>query len=179
MARRSILIAPDARLRQSSAPVERVDKDVRLLMDDLVATMRAAPGIGLAAPQIGVRQRVMVVEVPDRGPDGGKGEHTLLRLANPEILWVPKEMETHEEGCLSLPEQYANITRPAEVKVRYLDPKNEICEIHASGLLATCLQHEIEHLDGILFIDHLSSIRRNIILRKLAKMKRNEAAATG
>jgi peptide deformylase len=172
---RSILIAPDARLRRKSAPVERVDKDIHRLMDDLMETMRAAPGIGLAAPQIGVRKRVIVVDVPGEK----EGERTLLRLANPEILWAPEEMATHEEGCLSLPEQYANVERPAEVKVRYLDPENEIREIHAKGLLATCLQHEIEHLDGILFVDHLGPIKRNIILRKLAKMKRLEAAATG
>jgi len=173
VARRSILIAPDARLRQKSAPVGRVDKNVRRLMDDLVETMRAAPGVGLAAPQIGVRQRVVVIDVPGEE----KEERTLLRLANPEVLWAAAETATHEEGCLSLPEHYAEVKRPLEVKVRYLDPENEIREVHAKGLLATCLQHEIEHLDGILFVDHLGPVKRNIILRKLTKMKRSKATA--
>ena len=142
-------------------------------MDDLVETMRAAPGVGLAAPQIGVRQRVVVIDVPGEE----KEERTLLRLANPEVLWAAAETATHEEGCLSLPEHYAEVKRPLEVKVRYLDPENEIREVHAKGLLATCLQHEIEHLDGILFVDHLGPVKRNIILRKLTKMKRSKATA--
>ncbi len=166
-----VLTAPDPRLKVESRPVERVDDEVRRLMDDMLETMYAAPGMGLAAPQVGVPKRVIVVDL-----SGSEEEPRPLRLANPEIVWLSDEEATYEEGCLSVPDHYAEVTRAAAATIRYLDYDNEIREIKAEGLLATCLQHEIDHLDGILFIDHLTALKRNIILRKLAKAQ-NAAAA--
>jgi peptide deformylase len=136
-------------------------------MDDMLETMYAAPGIGLAAPQVGVAKRVIVIDLAKDGEPRAP-----LRLANPEILWVSEEDAVFEEGCLSVPEHYAEVARPAAARIRYLDYENEIREIEAAGLLATCLQHEIDHLDGVLFIDHLTALKRNIILRKLLKAKK-------
>jgi peptide deformylase len=167
-----IITAPDPRLQRRAKPVAKVDVSVRRLMDDMLETMYQAPGIGLAAPQVGVLQRVIVV---DCAKDGEKPQP--YRLANPEILWQSEELLTNNEGCLSLPEHYADVTRPAEIKVRYIDEQNEIRELHAKGLLATCIQHEIDHLEGTLFVDHISSLKRSIILRKLAKLKRQKAPA--
>ena len=138
-------------------------------MDDLLETMYAAPGIGLAAPQVGVARRVLVLDV------AGKDDPPApLRVANPEILWASAETARGDEGCLSLPEHYAEVTRPARVRVRYLDHEDELREIEAEGTLAACLQHEMDHLDGVLFVDHLSALRRSIILRKLRKAKKVE-----
>jgi len=162
-----ILTAPDPRLKLKAKPVERVDEGVRRLMDDMLETMYAAPGIGLAAPQVGVAKRVIVIDLAKDGEPSAP-----LRLANPEILWVSEEDAVFEEGCLSVPEHYAEVARPAAARIRYLDYENEIREIEATGLLATCLQHEIDHLDGVLFIDHLTALKRNIILRKLLKAKK-------
>jgi peptide deformylase len=162
-----ILTAPDPRLKLQAKPVERVDEGVRRLMDDMLETMYAAPGIGLAAPQVGVAKRVIVIDLAKDGEPRAP-----LRLANPEILWVSEEDAVFEEGCLSVPEHYAEVARPAAARIRYLDYENEIREIEAAGLLATCLQHEIDHLDGVLFIDHLTALKRNIILRKLLKAKK-------
>lgn len=170
MALLPILVAPDPRLKVKAKPVESVDAEVAKLMDDMLQTMYAAPGIGLAAPQVGVSKRVIVVDV------GPEGEPQPLRMANPEILWESEDVAPYEEGCLSLPEQYDEVERPVRVKVRFLDHQNEIREIDADGLLATCIQHEIDHLDGKLFVDHLSSLRRNMILRKLTKMKKSDPA---
>jgi len=172
MASLPILIAPDPRLKLKSARVDSVDADVARLMDDMLETMYAAPGIGLAAPQVGVARRVLVV-------DTGKteAERNPLRMANPEIVWVSDEDFAYEEGCLSLPEHYATVVRPKAVRVRYLDHQNEIRVIDADGLLATVVQHEIDHLDGVLFVDHLSALKRNMILRKLVKAKKEMAAA--
>ena len=167
MALLPILTAPDPRLKVKARPVERVDDGVRRLMDDMLETMYTAPGIGLAAPQVGVAERVIVIDLAKDGEPRAP-----LRLANPEILWVSDEDAVFEEGCLSVPEHYAEVARPAAARIRYLDYENEIREIEASGLLATCLQHEIDHLDGILFIDHLTALKRNIILRKLLKAKK-------
>jgi peptide deformylase len=167
MALLPILTAPDPRLKLRAQPVAAVDDDIRRLMDDMAETMYAAPGIGLAAPQVGVAKRVLVL---DTARDGE--ESRLLKLANPEILWRSEELATYNEGCLSLPDHYADVERPAEVKVRFLDYDNEKREIHAKGVFATCLQHEMDHLEGVLFVDHLSPLKRNIILRKLAKTKR-------
>ena len=136
-------------------------------MDDMLETMYAAPGIGLAAPQVGVGKRVIVL---DPAKDGEPP--TPLKLANPEIVWASDEDAVFEEGCLSVPEHYAEVARPAAVRIRYLDYDDEFREMEASGLLATCLQHEMDHLDGILFIDHLTALKRNIILRKLLKAKK-------
>jgi peptide deformylase len=172
MALREVLIAPDPRLKIKARRVDKVDARIRKLMDDMLETMYAAPGIGLAAPQVGEAVRVIVVDV---ARDGAPAQP--LRLANPEIVWTSDEEIPCEEGCLSLPEQFAEVTRPAEVKVRYLDHENEIREVHAKGLLAVCLQHEMDHLEGVLFVDHISTLRRNMILRKLAKTKKQTAAS--
>ena len=173
MALLSIITAPDPRLKIKARPVPAVDTEVRQLMDDMLETMYQAIGIGLAAPQVGRSSRVIVLDVAREGE-----KPQPVKLANPEILWRSSELATFSEGCLSLPEHYADVNRPAEIRLRYLDQENEIREMHATGLLATCLQHEIEHLDGILFVDHLSLVKRGMILRKLAKAKRGKALAT-
>ena len=162
-----IITAPDPRLKIKARPVAAVDDDVRRLMDDMLETMRKAIGIGLAAPQVGVAKRIIVVDVAREG----EKPHQMM-LVNPEILWRSPELATFSEGCLSLPEHYADVTRPEKIRLRYLDYQNEIREIEASGLLATCIQHEIDHLDGVLFVDHISTVKRGMILRKLAKAKR-------
>ena len=167
MAQLPIITAPDPRLKAIAKPVERVDDSVRRLMDDMLETMYAAPGIGLAAPQVGVLKRVLVVDIAKEG-----AARAPVRMANPEIVWVSDEDAVYEEGCLSVPEHYAEVARPAAARIRYVDYENEIREIEASGLLATCLQHEIDHLDGVLFIDHLTALKRNIILRKLLKARK-------
>ena len=167
MALLPILIAPDPKLKLKAARVAAVDNSIRRLMDDMLETMYAAPGIGLAAPQVGVSQRVIVVDI---GKD--ENDRQPVRMANPEIVWVSDDDTPYEEGCLSVPEHYAAVVRPSAIRVRYVDAQNEIREMDADGLLATVLQHEIDHLDGVLFIDHLSSLKRNMILRKLLKSKK-------
>jgi peptide deformylase len=131
--------------------------------------MYKAPGIGLAAPQVGELKRVIVVDIARE-----EEEPQPFRMANPELIWVSEEDAVYNEGCLSLPEHYADVTRPAAIKVRYIDHENEIRELEADGLLATCIQHEMDHLEGILFVDHLTALKRNIILRKLLKAKKSE-----
>ena len=165
-----IIVAPDPRLKKKCAAVARVDDEVRRLMDDMLETMYQAPGIGLAAPQVGVLKRVLVVDIATKDE---KPQPCLM--ANPELVWVSDEDATYEEGCLSLPEHYADVVRPAAIKVRFLDRDNEIREMEAEGLLATCIQHEMDHLDGILFVDHISALKRNMILRKLLKAKKSAA----
>lgn len=172
MALLPILTAPDPRLKKISAPVKAVDAEIRKLMDDMLETMYQAPGIGLAAPQVGVLKRVIVLDIAREGE-----EPQPLRLANPEIVWVSDDDAVYNEGCLSVPEHYADVARPASCRVKYLDEHNKQREIEADGLLATCLQHEIDHLEGVLFIDHLTSLKRNIILRKLLKTKKAAADA--
>ncbi|HZB93262.1 MAG TPA: peptide deformylase [Stellaceae bacterium] len=171
MALLSIITAPDPRLKLKAKPVKAVDEGVRRLMDDMLDTMYAAPGIGLAAPQVGVGLRVLVVDVAREDEP-----RQPLRIANPEILWRSEEMATYNEGCLSLPEHYADVERPAKIRLRYLDHENELREVELEGLLATCVQHEMDHLEGVLFVDHISALKRNIILRKLAKLKRQKIA---
>ncbi|MSP83468.1 MAG: peptide deformylase [Alphaproteobacteria bacterium] len=167
MALHSVIIAPDKRLKATSKPVDSVDAGIRRLMDDMLETMYAAPGIGLAAIQVGVPLRVIVADL------SREGEPTEpLRLVNPEVLWRSPELVTYEEGCLSLPEHYAEVERPARARIRYTDHDGRMIELEADGLLATCLQHEIDHLTGVLFVDHLSALRRGIILRKLAKARK-------
>ena len=168
MALLPIITAPDPRLKIKATPVAKVDAKVRRLMDDMLETMYHSIGIGLAAPQVGATQRVLVVDVAREGEPPQP-----LRIANPEILWHSDETMLSNEGCLSLPEHYADVARPAAIRLRYLDHENEIREIDARGLLATCLQHEIDHLDGVLFVDHISALKRGMILRKLAKSKRS------
>ena len=172
MALLPILIAPDPRLKKTSTPVKAVDAEIRKLMDDMLETMYQAPGIGLAAPQVGVLKRIIVLDIAREGEAPQP-----LRLANPEIVWVSDDDAVYNEGCLSVPEHYADVARPASCRVKYLDQDNKPREIEADGLLATCLQHEIDHLDGVLFIDHLTSLKRNMILRKLLKTKKAAAGA--
>ncbi|MGE0660430.1 MAG: peptide deformylase [Reyranellaceae bacterium] len=167
MALLPILTAPDPRLKRISKPVDKVDAEIAKLMDDMLETMYAAPGIGLAAPQVGVLKRVLVIDIDREGEKTGP-----LKMANPEIIDVSEEDASYEEGCLSVPEHYAEVERPARVTVRYLDEQNEIRTLQAEGLLATCIQHEMDHLDGILFIDRISALKRNIILRKLVKARK-------
>lgn len=174
MALLPIIVAPDPRLKRLSQPIEQVDDDIRQLMDDMLETMYKAPGIGLAAPQIGVLKRVIVVDVAREGEDPQP-----LQIANPEIVSVSDDDATYEEGCLSLPDHFAEVVRPASARIRYLDRNNELREIDADGLLAVCIQHEIDHLDGILFVDHITALKRNMILRKLTKLKKEQARRAG
>jgi peptide deformylase len=162
-----IIVAPDPRLKLACAPVAQVDAGVARLMDDMLETMYAAPGIGLAAPQVGVHKRVLVIDTakPDEEPRP-------IVLANPELVATSEELKSWDEGCLSLPEHYAEVVRPSRVAVRYLDERNRKQEVEADGVLAVCLQHEMDHLDGILFVDHVSALKRNLILRKLRKAKK-------
>ena len=164
MALLPILIAPDPRLKLKARRVERVDAGLRKLMDDMLETMYAAPGIGLAAPQIGDPRRIIVVDIAHE-EDGRQP----LRMANPEILWRSDEETTYNEGCLSLPEHYADVERPAAIRLRYLDHENEIREMEAKDLLATVIQHEMDHLEGVLFIDHLSRLKREQAIKKVKK----------
>jgi peptide deformylase len=168
-----IIIAPDPRLKLVSAPVDAVDDGVRRLMNDMLDSMYAARGIGLAAPQVGVTRRVIVLDLArDDDPPAP------LCLANPEIAAAANDLVTVQEGCLSLPEHWADVTRPQSVTIRYLDYENEVRSLDAETMLATCIQHEMDHLDGILFVDHISSLKRNIILRKLVKTKKIESTET-
>jgi peptide deformylase len=173
MAILTILEAPDPRLKIKAKPVAEVDDRIRKLLADMVETMHAAPGVGLAAPQVGEALRMLVIDIAgkDQKPDPKK-------IINPEIVWASDETKPWEEGCLSLPDQYAEVVRPAEIKVRYLDETGKKQEMHASGLLAVCIQHEMDHLEGVLFVDHISALRRNMILRKLAKAKKLKIAAS-
>ena len=167
---RPILIAPDKRLKLRSNPVGEVDGEIRTLLDDMLETMYADDGLGLAAIQVGVPKRVVVIDV--HGPDDPPAP---IKLVNPEILWFSPERMVYEEGCLSFPEYFADVERAAEVWVRYLDENGDAQEIEAKETLAVCLQHEVDHLDGKLFVDHLSLVKRGIIMRKLAKARRAEA----
>ena len=164
-----ILTAPDPRLKKKSLPVDSVDADVRQLMDDMLATMYDAPGIGLAAPQVGALKRVIVLDI-----DREEAKTGPLFMANPEVVEASDEDVSYEEGCLSVPEHYSDVVRPAKVTVRYLDRDGARQELACEGLLATCIQHEIDHLDGVLFIDHISSLKRNMILRKLLKARKEK-----
>jgi len=167
-----IITAPDPRLKLVAKPVDKVDAKVRRLMDDMLDTMYGSIGIGLAAPQVGVAQRVIVIDVAREGEKANP-----MRIANPEIIWRSEETTVAQEGCLSVPEHYADVSRAAKIRLRYVDHENEIREIDADGLLATCLQHEIDHLDGVLFVDHISALKRGMILRKLQKAKRSRTLA--
>jgi peptide deformylase len=170
MAIREILTVPHPVLKQVSANVDAVDDDLRVLMDDMLETMYAAPGIGLAAVQIGVPKRVIVMDL-SRGDDEPKAPRFFV---NPEILWASEETLPYEEGCLSVPEIYDEVERPARVKLRYLNYQGEQVEEEAEGLYAVCIQHEMDHLNGVLFIDHLSRLKRE---RAVAKVKKAKAAA--
>ena len=164
-----ILTEPNKILREKSLRVENVDKDIQNLMDDMLETLYAAPGIGLAAIQIGVAQRVIVMDISrDRDKDKEPKKNPMY-FVNPEIIWKSKEKFTYEEGCLSVPNQFAEIDRPKQCHVRHLDYNGDPQELKAEGLLATCIQHEIDHLEGILFIDYLSKLKKEMIIKKLSK----------
>jgi peptide deformylase len=167
-----IITAPDPRLKVKSQPVPVVDAAVRRLLDDMLETMYAAPGVGLSAVQVGVAKRLIVVDAA-RGDDKPRP----LRLINPVLVWQSSERVSVEEGCLSLPEQYDNLVRPARVRVQYLDAEGVNQEQEVDGLLARCIQHEMDHLEGLLFVDHLSAVKRSMILRKLIKTRRQQASA--
>jgi peptide deformylase len=176
-----ILEAPDARLKRVSEPVAEVTDAIRALVADMFETMYAAPGIGLAAAQVDHPIRLLVMDLGDGPVDAeGNGTPNPRVFINPEILQASEELGVFNEGCLSVPEQYAEVERPARIRARWLDEQGEAHEQELDGLLATCLQHEIDHLDGILFIDHLSRLKRNMLLKKLEKLRaeksREEAA---
>lgn len=170
MAILSIIIAPDPRLKIVCDPVDEVSDEISRLMDDMLETMYLAPGVGLAAPQVGVAKRIIVVDPAPRG-----AEPQPIRMANPELIRISEETNKHEEGCLSFPDHYSDVIRPSKINVRYVDETNQKRELAADDLLATCIQHEMDHLDGILFVDHISMLKRNIILRKLIKSKKQAA----
>lgn len=171
-----ILTLPDTRLRLISTPVAGVDRDVRGLMDDMLETMYAAPGIGLAAIQVGIAKRVVVVDVAKREGEEKEEVKEPIFLVNPEVVKESEERSVYEEGCLSIPDYYAEVERPARVRVRYLDRAGSMQELDADGLLATCLQHEIDHLNGVLFIDYLSRLKRDRVTKRFAKDARLRGA---
>lgn len=164
MAKKQILTIPDPLLRKVSEPVASVNTEVKNLMDDMLETMYAAPGIGLAAVQVGVLKRIIVI---DLSKDGQKKDP--LFIVNPQITFKSDELISYEEGCLSIPNQFAEVKRPSSCKVNFLDYNGKEREINADGLLATCVQHEVDHLNGVLFIDHLSKLKKDIIIKKTKK----------
>ncbi len=169
---RPILIIPDTKLRQVAAPVTKVDAVTRALVDDMFETMYDAPGIGLAAPQVGVMQRVVVLDVAKRQDEEARAEPMVF--INPTVAWASEERSTYEEGCLSIPEFFEEVERPAVIRVDYLDRDGVAQQIEAEGILATCLQHEIDHLDGVLFIDHISRLKRARVMRKFEKAAKRD-----
>lgn len=169
MSIKPLIILPDPVLRKVSAPIERVDASLQKLADDMLETMYQAPGIGLAAIQVGEPLRLLVIDVA--GKDEPKAPHVFI---NPEIVWRSDEPNVYEEGCLSIPDYYAEVERPMRVRVNYLDRDGKKTECEADGLLATCLQHEIDHLDGILFIDHISKLKRDMVIRKFKKLAKEK-----
>lgn len=163
-----LIILPDPVLRQLSKPVERVDDELRKLADDMLETMYDAPGIGLAAIQIGIPLRMLVIDLSKEGE-----EKAPMVVVNPEIVRSADERSVYEEGCLSIPDYYAEVERPATVRAKFLDRDGKQQEITAEGLLATCLQHEIDHLNGVLFIDHISKLKRDMVMRKFKKLAKD------
>ena len=171
MTARPILTAPDPRLQAVSTDVERVDDEIRALVADMTDSMYAAEGIGLAAIQIGVAKRILVIDLDQK--EGNKNPRAFI---NPKITWASEEMSTYEEGCLSVPEIWDDVERPARIKAEYLDIDGKPQTLEADGLLATCLQHEMDHLNGVLFIDHLSRLKKSMAVKKLNKAKKLQAA---
>ena len=167
MSKRNIVIEPDPILRKKSEPLEEVNNDLRKLMDEMLETMYEAPGIGLAAVQVGILKRLIVIDVSK-----DKEKKDPLFIINPEITFKSNNKSTYEEGCLSLPGHFAEVERPAECHLNFVDYNGNKKNIKANGLLATCIQHEIDHLDGILFIDHISKLKRDMIIKKLKKSKK-------
>jgi peptide deformylase len=170
MAIRDILVLPEPKLRLVSAPVTEIDAETKKLIADMFETMYDAPGVGLAAIQIGIPKRIVTIDVAKK--DEPRAPQVFI---NPQIVWASEEKAVHEEGCLSIPEYYEEVERPARIKVRYRTSDGEEHEVEADGLLATCLQHEIDHLDGVLFIDHLSRLKRERVTKKFTKAAKRDA----
>ena len=168
MTKRKILIEPDPILRRKCEPINQVNNEIQKLMNDMLKTMYEAPGIGLAAIQIGILKRIVVIDI-SRDED----KKNPLFMVNPEITYRSNKTSIYEEGCLSLPGQFAEIERPAECQLKYIDYDGRPKELKANGLLSTCIQHEIDHLDGILFIDYLSKLKKTMLIKKLAKQKKS------
>ncbi len=179
MAIRPIVEVPDPRLREISKPVAKVDAEVRALVEDMFDTMYAAPGIGLAAIQVGIPQRILVIDLQEPASDeeGAPPVRDPRVFINPEIVEQADEEQPYTEGCLSVPDQYADVDRPVSIRAKWLDLDGKAHDERIEGLLAVCLQHEMDHLEGILFIDHLSRLKRDMILRKLAKQRKELKAA--
>lgn len=169
MAVLDIVTLPDPILRKQSDPIERVDDDLRRLVDNMFETMYDAPGIGLAGIQVGVARRLFTVDVADKDQ-----EKNPICMINPKIIWQSDEISSYEEGCLSIPEYYAEVERPAEIKIAFMDQFGKDQELHCDGLLATCVQHEFDHLNGALFIDYLSKLRRDRVIKKFTKLAKQK-----
>ena len=167
MSKKKILTLPDPILRKTSEPVEKIDKKIKNLMDDMLETMYAAPGIGLAAVQIGILKRIIVIDLAKEGE-----KKKPIFIVNPEIISKSSDLVSYEEGCLSIPNQFAEVERPNTCKIKFLDYEGNKKELEAKGLLATCIQHEIDHLNGILFIDYLSKLKKEMIIKKVKKQKK-------
>ena len=174
MAIRQIVEVPDPRLRQISSPVEEVTDEIRELVSDMFETMYAAPGIGLAAIQVGVPKRVLVIDLQEPAEEGGEPVRDPHVFINPEILEHSDQDVPYTEGCLSVPDQFAEVDRPDRIRARWLDVDGKVREEEIEGLLATCLQHEMDHLNGVLFIDHLSRLKRDMILKRLTKLRKEQ-----
>ena len=172
MSIRKVIIEPDPILRKKSELLPQVNNDTRKLLDDMLKTMYAAPGIGLAAVQIGILKRIIVIDITKK-----EEKKKPIFLINPEIIFQSKETSIYEEGCLSLPGHFAEIERPAKCKIKYIDYNDKEAELEAEGLLSTCIQHEIDHLNGILFIDYLSKLKKDMIIKKLKKQKKEQNQA--
>ena len=172
-----IVEVPDPRLRLISEPVEKVDDEIRALIADMFDTMYDAPGIGLAAIQVGIPKRILVIDLQEPAEEGGEPVKDPRVFVNPEILQTSDQDVPYTEGCLSVPDQYAEVDRPDRIRARWLDLDGTVREEEITGLLATCLQHEMDHLNGVLFIDHLSRLKRDMILKKLAKQRKDQLKA--
>ena len=170
---RPILVIPDHKLRQKAEPVQSIDGDLQTLIEDMFDTMYAAPGIGLAAPQVGIMKRLAVVDVSKRDD-----EQVPLALINPQIVWSSDEFSVYEEGCLSIPDYYEEVERPEKIRVRFTDREGREQEIEADGVLATCIQHEIDHLEGVLFIDHISKLKRDLVWKRFVKQTKRDGPQT-
>ncbi len=165
-----IITVPDPVLREPAQPVGHVNDDLRRVLDDMLETMYDAPGIGLAANQVGLLKRILVMDVASRT----EGEKKPVFMINPEIIWKSDDISVMEEGCLSIPEQFAEVQRPAEVRVRYIDYHGKDAELHAAELMSRCVQHEIDHLNGVLFVDYLSKLKRDMLIKRVEKMKKQD-----
>ena len=168
----TILEVPDPGLRAVASPVSEVDDSIRATLADMFETMYAARGIGLAAIQVGIEKRLVVIDLQEPEEEGGEPVRKPVAFVNPELLWVSDEMAVYNEGCLSIPEQYAEVARPARCRVKWLDGDGKAHEEEMDGLMATCIQHEIDHLNGVLFTDHISRLKRDMIMKKLAKARK-------